>query len=76
MTINLSNHLTAYSIGYFRESDGDFRLLATLNNHDGELERPEFEALINSTLAALQALCVADVVALEREDTPDYVNID
>jgi hypothetical protein len=64
------------SIGYHRD-DGDFAILATLNNNDGHLTVEDFEQICKSLL---KAITIADnhhhVVILERQDTPDYVTIE
>lgn len=65
--------MNSVSIGYLRE-DGDFAILATLNNNDGYLLSNEFSALIKLTIALFSnKIENIDIVALPREDAPDYV---
>jgi hypothetical protein len=63
------------SIGFYRD-DGDFAVLATLNNNDEHMRYEDFEQICKSLL---KAITIADnhhhVVILERQDTPDYVEI-
>jgi hypothetical protein len=64
------------SIGFFR-GDGDFELLATLNN-GGEQYSPEaFAKIVQTTVKILnEASNVDDIVALHREDAPDVITMD
>lgn len=64
------------SIGFFR-GDGDFELLATLNN-GGEQYSPEvFEEIVQRTVETISdASNVDDIVALHREDAPDVITMD
>lgn len=61
------------SIGFQRE-DGDFAVLATLTNNDGDVTNEAFEALVHTVHASLVRFN-AYVVVLERQDAPDYVAI-
>ena len=45
--------MNSVSIGYLRE-DGDFAILATLNNNDGYLLSNEFSALIKYFISFLK----------------------
>ena len=54
------------SIGYMRD-DGDFQILATLNNNDDLIETQRFQEIVE----ALQE----NTDGLEREDAPDYVTL-
>ena len=63
------------SIGFFRE-DGDFSILATLNNNDEYLTEDAFSAMVEVTRLALQQFAEVDMEALERQDTPDYVTVE
>jgi hypothetical protein len=65
------------SIGYYRE-DGDFAILATLNNNDNNLPDDEFNKLIKLVESEYveKLYYTHDIVVLERQDTPDYVEID
>ena len=57
--------------------DGDLALVATLNNLDEHMSDDEFNHLINGVKAYIELMSKRnDVVALEREDAPDYVTID
>jgi hypothetical protein len=60
------------SIGYFRE-DGDFALLATLNNNDGDIRF--FEFMVKDLQRDISQSTGIECVVLEREDAPDYVTI-
>ena len=66
--------MTSYTIGYRRE-DGDFAILATLNNNDGLLGEWGVNfiktCLINFFLDATRL----GIVAIERQDAPDYVDL-
>jgi hypothetical protein len=65
------------SIGYYRE-DGDFAILATLNNNDGLLSDQRFKQLIELVEGEYVELLynAHGIVVLERQDTPDYVEVD
>jgi hypothetical protein len=58
------------SIGFYRE-DGDFAILATLNNNDEFI--PLFDDLIFRVISRLQSDTDEPIIALERQDAPDYV---
>ncbi|CAB4155118.1 hypothetical protein UFOVP654_77 [uncultured Caudovirales phage] len=63
------------SIGYYRE-DGDFAVLATLNNNDEHMTDNAFGDLIGYVASKLCRQLVCEMVILERQDTPDYVTIE
>ena len=63
------------SIGIKRE-DGDFAVLATFNNNDEHLTAYQFDALITDTLNYMNERITDVVQAIERQDTPDYVEIE
>ena len=75
-------HAKTVSIGFPRD-DGDFQLLATLNNNDEFLSGADFEELVISTVLRLGKSSGECVVALldedgcgywsYRQDAPDYV---
>lgn len=69
--------MKSVSIGYYRD-DGDFAILATLNNKDDDMPQDSFRHLVELTKVSLYALTTghAQIHALEREDTPDYVTLD
>jgi hypothetical protein len=60
------------SIGYFRE-DGDFAILATLNNNDNWIHN--FDEVVSQLKAVLTNDYGFECIVLEREDAPDYVPI-
>ena len=60
------------SIGYFRD-DGDFALLATLNNNDGDIR--VFEFIVEDLKRNISLSTSIECIVLEREDAPDYVTI-
>ena len=60
------------SIGIVR-GDGDFALLATLNNNDYHMGEASFNALTSAVQAYLASMTQQEVIVLEREDAPDYV---
>ena len=64
------------SLGFFRE-DGDFAILATLNNNDGHIPEEDFTYAWEQLLFALEiAVRNQSLVILERQDTPDYVEVE
>ena len=65
----------AYSIGIERD-DGDFAILATLNNKDDHLTPEDFEVLLRSLVEVFTDKTEEKIIALERYDTPDYINLD
>jgi hypothetical protein len=67
--------MNTVSIGFFRE-DGDFAILATMNNNDEHLTEDAFMALVEVTRLAFQQFAEVDMEALERQDTPDYVTLE
>jgi hypothetical protein len=62
------------SIGITRE-DGDFAILATLNNMDEHLSDSDFKALVGEVASTLCRKLVCEVQVLERQDTPDYITL-
>jgi hypothetical protein len=63
------------SIGYHRE-DGDFAVLATLNNNDDFMSDEEFKEVVDSLAAKLRAVTRLYITVLERQDAPDYVEVE
>lgn len=65
------------SIGFHRE-DGDFQIMATLNNKDGLVSATYFERLCRRLAEDLgddlHGGSGEPLVILEREDAPDYVD--
>lgn len=64
-----------YSFGIHRE-DGDFAILATLNNNDELVSNDVFEKLRVHLVAELSKDMGEPVYAMPRQDTPDYINLD
>ena len=64
--------MNTVSIGYFRD-DGDFALLATLNNNDGDIKH--FKLLVSDIKGMISDCSGIECIALEREDAPDYVTM-
>ena len=62
--------MTTYSIGFYR-NDGDFHILATLNNNDGYFSKQHFEEIKENLLKE-----TGGVIAIPRQDAPDYITID
>ena len=63
------------SIGFMRD-DGDLALFATLNNLDGHMSDSAFKILLDGVKAYIELMSKRnDVVVLEREDAPDYVEL-
>jgi hypothetical protein len=68
------------SIGFYRD-DGDFQLLATLNNCDETFDSDVFEYMVTSLQSSFQKsleenYAHEEILALYREDSPDYVTIE
>lgn len=63
----------------FERLDGDFQVLATLNNNDELIEKDKFDAIVTYLLNTFDE-CFSEegyeVVALDRQDAPDYISID
>ena len=62
------------SIGFTR-GDGDFAVLATLNNNDDHMRESTFEAIVENLRQSFTEETGEQVVAIERQDTPDYIAI-
>lgn len=62
------------SIGIMRD-DGDLGLFATLNNLDGQMSQAEFMELVDNVASKLCSATKQEVEVLEREDAPDYVEL-
>lgn len=63
------------SIGIMRD-DGDFAVLATLNNNDEHMSTDAFMKLVGEVASTLCSKLVREVQVLERQDTPDYITIE
>jgi hypothetical protein len=63
------------SIGYTRD-DGDFAILATLNNNDEHMSDEDFDELRLALTISLAANTDLQLQMLERQDTPDYVEVE
>jgi len=61
------------SIGYFREN-GDFAILATLNNNDGLIKH--FDFLLADIKGMISDCAGIECIAIVRQDAPDYANIE
>jgi len=66
--------MKSVTIGYTRE-DGDFAILATMNNKDGLMSDDVFKSLVRLVRLRL-SVNVDDgtIQVLEREDAPDYLD--
>jgi hypothetical protein len=64
----------SYSLGLLRD-DGDFHILATLNNNDDLIPEDLFEELRIYLVAKLTRELDESVYSYPRQDTPDYVNL-
>jgi len=65
-----------YSIGIIRD-DGDFHILATLNNNDGLIGTDSFEQLLTDMVTRLRDTTgEGAMIAIERQDAPDYINLE
>jgi len=65
-----------YSIGIERD-DGDFHILATLNNNDQLMTEEVFETFRTIVVSQLRSLTDAGyITAMERQDAPDYINLE
>lgn len=67
--------MKTYTIGYIRE-DGDLAILATLNNNDEHLSDDAFKGLAYHIKRQLACYLSEDVLILEREDSPDYADLE
>jgi len=62
------------TIGTMRD-DGDFAILATLNNNDGHMSDEDFAELTQALTLTIANYTDAQIQVLERQDTPDYVSL-
>ena len=64
------------SIGFTRE-DGDFQLLATLNNNDELVDERIFDSIV---MELFHRICDEyiehTIIILERQDAYDYIELD
>jgi hypothetical protein len=67
--------MNVVSIGFYRE-DGDFAVLAALNNIDGHLSEDAFLSLIGVLRTSYRVFIDSPVLVVERQDIPDYVTIE
>lgn len=64
------------SIGYTRD-DGDFAILATLNNKDEHMDERVFNNLVEMNRLFFQSILHDEsIISLEREDAADYIDLD
>jgi hypothetical protein len=72
-------HFTTAAIGFLRD-DGDFQVLATLNNNDEMIAPDSFTNIVHYLLRHLQNALAVDgeqtLSVYERQDAPDYVMLD
>ncbi len=68
-------HNQTVSIGYERE-DGDFHIIATLNNHEEIAEEADWHFAIAAVVSTLEKITDLKLAVLEREDAPDFINLD
>ena len=62
------------TIGYARD-DGDFAVLATLNNNDEGLSASQFDQLVIETRNFYNDRMMDCIQVLERQDAPDYITL-
>lgn len=60
----------------FKRYDGDFAILATLNNKDEHVSDEHFDKLVWMVREFYNVRLIECIQVLEREDTPDYVSTD
>lgn len=66
--------MKSVTIGYTRD-DGDFAILATMNNKDGLMSDDVFKSLVRLVRLRLSVNVDGETMqVLEREDAPDYLN--
>jgi hypothetical protein len=64
------------SIGFIRE-DGDFAILVTMNNNDGQIGSTTFADLVERTRFQIaNFMQPTQIIVIERQDAPDYVSIE
>jgi len=72
-------HLSTAAIGFHRD-DGDFQLLAALNNNDELIPPDRFAGIVDFLRHQLQDALSAPgehpLTVFERQDAPDYVTLD
>ena len=66
--------MTCYSIGFYKE-DGDFAILATLNNNNGHYSKSRINGIVKNMLKELE-VDGENIIALERQDCEDCITID
>ena len=62
------------TIGYTRD-DGDFAVLATLNNNDDHMTDETFDGVVATNIRIWSHYVGEQVVAVERQDAPDYITL-
>jgi len=62
------------SIGTMRD-DGDFAIIATLNNNDEHMTDKDFDELKMALVLTIANYTDKQIMVLERQDAPDYVTI-
>lgn len=62
------------SIGTMRD-DGDFAILATLNNNDEHMSEKDFAELTQALVLTIANYTGEQIQVLERQDVPDYISL-
>lgn len=79
----MPSSFTTVSIGYVRE-DGDFAILATLNNNDSHFSDYDFTILVVNTQKAIRdsselvahgIIDRSEIILRYAQDAPDYVEV-
>lgn len=64
------------SIGFYKDN-GDFAIVATLNNNEGRMSDQEFEASVEQVSSIFaKHLGMWHTFVLQRQDAPDYITIE
>jgi hypothetical protein len=61
------------TVGYQRD-DGDFAVIATLNNNDKHMDDKVFMDIVHNLADKLCREMVCQIDVLYRQDAPDYIN--
>ena len=62
------------SIGTMRD-DGDFAIIATLNNNDDHMSDKDFAELKQALVLTIANYTDKQIMVLNRQDAPDYVEM-
>jgi hypothetical protein len=64
------------SIGFYKDN-GDFAIVATLNNNEGRMSDQEFEAEVERVSSIFaKHLGMWHTFVLQRQDAPDYITLE